>query len=216
MTAHYILFGAQRSSASYRVRLTLRMKQLPFAERFIDLQSGGHTTADYRAVNPQGLVPTLLAPDGTRIFQSLAILDFLEEVHPQPALLPADASGRARVRSLAQIIACDIHPVNNMRIRNHIRDLLPDDPQAVRLWLTHWSAAGFEALEARLSTETQTGRFCHGDTPGYADACLAPQVYNAQLTGFDLEPYPQVRAIAAACAALPAFQAAHPDNLPQP
>ncbi len=209
----YHLYGAARSAASYRVRIALNLKQIPFAETLVDLASGEHLEERFRGINPQGFVPALITPDGDVLTQSLAIIDFLEEAHPQIALLPANAAERARVRSLAQIIACDIHPVNNMRVRNHIRTLLPADPDAVPNWLEKWSAAGFQALETRLSKEPATGLFCHGDKPGLADACLMPQAYNATLTGFDLEPYPRVREIVAACAPLPAFQASHLDRI---
>ena len=209
----YLLFGAKRSAAAYRVRIALQLKGLRFSETYIDLAGGEHQGQHYLKINPQGFVPALVLPNGGIISQSLAIIDFLDEIHHDPALLPGQAAGRARVRSLAQIIACDMHPVNNMRIRNHVRDLLPGDTLAVPRWLEKWSAAGFETLEARLQNEPETGRFCHGDTPGLADACLVPQVYNAQLTDIDLQPYEMVRKIAAACAELPAFQAAHPDNL---
>jgi maleylpyruvate isomerase len=212
MAETYVMHGALRSSAAYRVRIALQLKGLAFNEIFLDLAKGDHDAGNYRAINPQGLVPALVAPDGTVVTQSLAILDYLEDMHPAEPLLPPDPAGRARVRSLAQIIACDIHPINNMRVRNHIRDLFPGDDGAQGRWMARWSRAGFDALEARLTRETGTGMFCHGDRPGYADACLVPQVYNAGLTGFDLASYPQVRAIANACASLPEFRAAHPDN----
>jgi maleylpyruvate isomerase len=207
------LFGAKRSAASYRVRIALQLKGMAFEETYIDLASGEHQRQDYRAINPQGFVPALALPDGGIISQSLAIIDYLEEIQPDPALLPGDPAGRARARSLAQIIACDMHPVNNMRIRNYVRDLVPADPLAVPRWLETWSAAGFETLETRLQQEPETGRFCHGDTPGLADICLVPQVFNAGLTGIDLQPYARIRQIAGACAVLPAFQAAHPDHI---
>ncbi|MCC2098725.1 MAG: maleylacetoacetate isomerase [Hyphomicrobiales bacterium] len=213
MSEQYTLHGALRSSATYRVRIGLHLKGLPFREIFLDLAKGEHHAADYRAINPQGLAPALVCPEGAVISQSLAILDYIEEMHPTPPILPADPAGRARVRSLAQIIACDLHPINNMRVRNHIRDLFPDDSHAQARWMTKWSKAGFDALEQRLSEEPQTGSFCHGENPGYADACLVPQVFNATLTGFDLAPYPRVRAIADACGKLPGFRAAHPDTM---
>ncbi len=212
MAKTYVIHGALRSSATYRVRIALHLKGLPYSEIFLDLGRGEHDAGSYREINPQGLVPALVAPDGTIVTQSLAILDYLDDSHPEKLLLPEDRAGRARVRSLAQIIACDIHPVNNMRVRNHIRDLFPGDDGAQGRWMAKWSKAGFDALEARLTQETDTGVFCHGDRPGYADACLVPQVYNAGMTGFDLAPYSRVRAIADACATLPAFRAAHPDN----
>lgn len=215
MSLIYHLHGAIRSAASYRVRIALHIKQIRFSETFLDLQASEHHTADYRAINVQGFVPALILPGGRAISQSLAILDYLEDVAPARPLLPADPVERARVRSLAQIIACDIHPINNMRVRNHVRDLLADDPQAPKNWLQKWSAEGFEVLEARLAKEPETGTFCHGEEPGMADVCLIPQVYNAHLTGFNLTAYPRIRSIVAACENLPAFQAAHPENLDQ-
>ncbi|MGE3246961.1 MAG: maleylacetoacetate isomerase [Beijerinckiaceae bacterium] len=213
MSETYRLLGAQRSSASYRVRIALHLKGIDFAEIFVDLAGGAQAQAAYLAINAQGLVPTLICPDGTHLSQSLAIIDYLEEIHREPALLPDDAKGRARVRSLAQIVACDMHPVNNMRVRNHVRNLLPHDAHAVSGWMAKWSAAGFAALESRLEEEPETGHFCHGDTPGLADICLVPQVYNAQVTGFDMSSYPRVCAIAAACDTIVAFRNAHPDAI---
>jgi maleylacetoacetate isomerase len=208
----YVVHGSVRSSAAYRVRIVMKLKQLTYRELFLDLGAGEHWTPDYRDVNPQALVPALVCPDGGIITQSMAIIEYLDEMHTEHPVLPRDARGRARVRSLAQMVACDIHPINNMRVRNHVRDLFPDDPNAVAVWMERWSKAGFDALEARLARDAETGIFCHGDTPGMADACLIPQVANARAANRDLSPYPRIVRIDAACAKLDAFEQARPDR----
>lgn len=213
MSNAYVLHGSQRSSATYRVRIALHLKELPFREILLDTAAGDHRKSEYLAVNPQGLVPTLVAPDGTVVTQSLAIMEYLEETVPSLPLLPPAAADRARVREIAQIVACDVHPVNNMRIRNHIRDLQPDDPQAVLKWTQKWSSAGFVALEARLANDRRTGRYCHGDVPTMADTCLVPHVFNARAMGHDVSAFPTCLRIVDACNALPAFAAAHPDRV---
>lgn len=208
----YVVHGAVRSSAAYRLRIVMKLKGLAYREFFLDLSKGEHRSPDYLKVNPQALVPALVLPDGGVIMQSMAIIEYLDETHPEPALLPRDARGRARVRSLAQIVACDIHPLNNARVRNHVRELFPHDPDAVPVWMDRWSKAGFDALEARLAGEPETGVFCHGDTPTMADAFLIPQVANARASNRDLSPYPTIVRIDAACAKLDAFDAARPDR----
>ncbi|MDB5571605.1 MAG: maleylacetoacetate isomerase [Hyphomicrobiales bacterium] len=208
MTTLYILHGATRSSATWRVRIALNIKGVAYEERNLDLRAGQHQREDYLRLNPQGLVPALVSPEGAMIAQSMAIMEYLDEVHRQPPLLPPDAEGRARVRGLAQIVACDIHPINNMRVREHVRGLLGDE--AMNLWMDKWSNAGFDALEAQLQASPLTGRFCHGDAPGMADACLVPQVANARLAGRDVAQWPRIAAIAAACDALDAFARARP------
>jgi len=213
MANAYVLHGAQRSSATYRVRIALHLKGLAFREILLDTAAGDHRKPEYLAVNPQGLVPTLVAPDGTVVTQSLAIMEYLEETERNAPLLPAAAPDRARVREIAQIVACDVHPVNNMRIRNHIRDLQPDDPQAVLKWTETWSRAGFVALEARLANDRRTGRFCHGDAPTMADTCLVPHVFNARAMGHDVTAFTACLRIVDACNGLPAFAAAHPDRV---
>jgi maleylpyruvate isomerase len=209
----YILHGAIRSSAAYRVRIALNLKGVAFQEIYLDLHAGAHNAADYRELNPQGLVPTLVAPDGTAVTQSMAIIEYLDEAADGPPLLPGDAAGRARVRSLSQMIACDIHPINNLRVRNHVRDLLPADPSAQAVWMDKWLTAGLNAIEARLSRETETGRFTHGESPTMADACLVPQLNNARAAKKDISLWPTIERIAAACDALPAFTEASPARL---
>lgn len=210
-----VLYTYWRSSAAYRVRIGLALKDLAWEARPVHLVRGGGEQHDdaYRTLNPQQLVPTLLH-DGHTLTQSLAILEYLEERFPQAPLLPADAAGRARVRALAQLVACDIHPINNLRVMQYLeRELqLPADTRTH--WTLHWMAEGFAAMEAMLTASADTGLFCHGDRPGLADICLLPQLYNAHRFGLDLAPYPTLRRIEAACQALDAFDRARPENQP--
>jgi maleylpyruvate isomerase len=206
------LHGYFRSSASFRVRIALNLKGLDPERAYHHLRREEHRTPEYLALNPQGLVPTLV--DGEVVVsQSLAIIEYLEETHPEPPLLPRDAAGRARVRSLAGIVACDIHPLNNLRVLKYLRGPLAQPEEAVGAWFNHWIAAGFAAFEAQLQ-RGPTGRFCHGDAPGLADACLVPQVVSSRNFKLDLAPYPTVRRIAETCLALPAFERAMPANQP--
>lgn len=207
------LFSYWRSSAAYRVRIGLNLKGLPHRITPVHLvrEGGEQHGAAYAALNPQELVPTLR--HGERVLQqSMAILEYLDEVFPAPPLLPADAEGRARVRALAQLVACDIHPINNLRVMQYLeRDLqLPADARTQ--WTLHWMAEGFAAMETMLADSADTGTFCHGDRPGLADICLLPQLYNAHRFGLDLAPYPTLRRIEAACQQLDAFIAARPEN----
>jgi len=191
-----VLYTYWRSSAAYRVRIGLELKGLAWEARPVHLvRDGGEQHHEaYRALNPQQLVPTLLH-DGHTLTQSLAIIEYLEERFPQMPLLPADPAGRARVRALAQLVACDIHPINNLRVMQYLeRDLqLPADARTQ--WTLHWIAEGFDAMEAMLANSRDTGTFCHGDRPGLADICLLPQLYNAHRFGLDLAPYPTLRRI---------------------
>ncbi|MFN0041351.1 MAG: maleylacetoacetate isomerase [Burkholderiales bacterium] len=207
------LFGFFRSSASYRVRIALNMKQLPYEQASIHLSKGQQFEAEFAALSPQRLVPVLEEGD-LRLFQSLAIIEYLDEKFPHPPLLPGDAPGRQRVRSLAQQIACEIHPLNNVRVLNYLTNVLGVTEAEKLAWYAHWVQFGFEALEKRLSTERQTGRFCHGDVPGLADIALVPQVANANRFKVDLSPYPAILAINKACLALDAFFQAAPQNQP--
>jgi maleylpyruvate isomerase len=207
------LFGYFRSGTSHRVRIALNLKGLTYETVPVHLLKGEQRQDAYRALNPQGLVPTL-EDGGARIGQSLAIIDYLEEVHPEPPLLPADPVGRARVRALALTVACDMHPLNNLRVLKHLGRTLGLDQTARDEWCRHWMAEGFAALEQRLAAEPDTGRFCHGDRPGMADVCLVPQVVSAERWKTDLGPYPTVRRIHEACMALEPFVRAMPANQP--
>ena len=213
MSDTYILHGAIRSSAAWRVRIVLHLKDIAFREYFLDLHKAEQQAAEYRKLNPQMLVPALIAPDGAIVTQSMAIIEYLDEATPGAHVLPRDAAGRARVRSLSQMIACDIHPINNLRVRNHVRDLLPEEPGAQAAWMDKWLTAGLDAFEARLARDGDTGTFCHGDAPTMADACLVPQLNNARIAGRDLTQWPHIVRIAAACDELPAFANTGPDSL---
>jgi maleylacetoacetate isomerase len=207
------LFGFSRSSAAFRVRIALNLKGLSYEDGFVHLRRGEQRRPEYLAVNPQGLVPALEA-DGHTLIQSLAIIEYLDETHPEPPFLPADAAGRARVRALAAIVACDIHPINNLRVLRYLHGPLGHDQAVIETWYNHWIATGFEAFERLLATDPATGRFCHGDRPGLADIALAPQVVNSERYKLDLAPYPTIAGIYANCFELDAFTAAHPNNQP--
>ncbi len=215
MDAELTLYSYWRSSAAYRVRIGLNLKGLAYTLAPVHLlREGGQQHApDYAALNPQQLVPALR--DGERVLtQSLAILEYLEETRPQAPLLPADAAGRARVRALAQLVACDIHPLNNLRVLQFF-DRQWNVPQPERDdWVLHWMREGFTAMEAMLAASADTGDYCHGNTPGLADCCLLPQLYNARRFKLDLDAFPTLRRIEAACLQLPAFDAARPENQP--
>ncbi len=208
-----VLHTYWRSSAAYRVRIGLNLKGLPWQARPVHLvRDGGEQHADvYRALNPQQLVPTLVH-DGRVLTQSLAILEYLDEVCAAMPLLPADAAGRARVRALSQLVACDIHPINNLRVMQYLERELHADAEARLGWTLHWMAEGLSAMEAMLAAGSDTGRFCHGDVPGLADACLVPQLYNARRFGLALDAWPVLQRIEAACMQLPAFDAARPER----
>lgn len=209
------LYSYWRSSAAYRVRIGLNLKGLAYETRPVHLvRDGGEQHADdYRALNPQALVPMLV--DGERrITQSLAILEYLDETFPKPALLPADTRGRARVRSLAMLVACDIHPLNNLRVLQYLKRENGLEQPAIDAWMLHWMREGFAAMEAMLADAPGTGTFCHGETPTIADCCLVPQLYNARRFALDLSPYPTLVRIEADCLALPAFDAARPESQP--
>ncbi len=211
----FALYGYFRSSAAFRVRIALNLKNLQADLRFVHLLKDGgqqHGNA-YRTVNPQQLIPTLVH-DGHAIGQSLAIVEYLDEIVPQPPLLPRDAAGRARVRQIALGIACDIHPLNNLRVLRYLRHAVGADDKTRADWQHHWIAAGFSALQAMLERDAGAGRFCHGDTPTLADVCLIPQIANARRIQMDLSPYPSLRRIEEAAYNLPAFTAARPENQP--
>ena len=209
------LYSYWRSSAAYRVRIGLNLKRLAYEIVPVHLvrDGGQQHGAAYREVNPQQLVPVLR--HGQRMLrQSLAILEYLDEVWPEPPLLPATARGRQRVRALAQLVACDVHPLNNLRVLQYL-DREWGVPQGERdAWARHWMAEGFAAFEALVADNPATSDFCEGNAPGVADACLVPQLYNARRFGLDLSPYPNLRRIEASCLALPAFEAASPERQP--
>jgi maleylpyruvate isomerase len=207
------LYSYFRSSAAFRVRIALNLKKLDYETAAIHLRRNDQSGPAYRAVNPQGLVPAL-ADGGQTLIQSLAIIEYLDEVYPEPPLLPKDPPGRARVRALAEIAACDIHPINNLRVLRYLTHQLGHDEAAIAAWYNHWIAAGFEALEAKLQRDSYTGTFCHGDAPGLADITLVPQVVNAERYRLDLAPYPTLTRIYENCIRLEPFIAAHPNNQP--
>ena len=209
------LYTYFRSSAVYRVRIALNLKQLPYTAVPVHLLRGGgeQLTAAYAEVNPARLVPVL--EDGAAVIsQSLAIIEYLEETHPYPPLLPVEPAARACVRALALSIACDIHPLNNLRVLRYLKSAWDRDDAQREEWQRHWIRAGFEALESRLAGSADTGNCCHGDTPTLADCCLVPQMANAERVRLPLEHYPTLRRIRDHCAQLPAFVAAAPGAQP--
>jgi len=208
------LYDYFRSSAAYRVRIALNLKGLAPERAFVHLAKGEQRAGGYLSVNPEGLVPVLVTDDGDVLAQSLAIVDWLDETHPLPPLLPADPIGRARVRSIALAIACDIHPLNNLRVLNYLSNTLGVTAEQRTGWYKYWIDLGFEALEKRLAADARTGPYCHGATPTLADVCLVPQVANARRYHVDLSPFPTIVRIDAACAALPAFADAAPARQP--
>ena len=205
------LYSYFRSSASYRVRIALNLKGLPFEYVPVHLlKDGGQQHAPhYQRINPAELVPALV-DNGQSIVQSLAIMEYLDETHPEPALLPRDALGRARVRALAQCIACEMHPLNNLRVLQYLEHDLKLDEAAKTTWYRHWITLGFTAVEAMLASHPQTGDFCHGNTPGLADCCLIPQIVNARRFDTPMDAFPTIRRLEASCLALDAFAKAAP------
>ncbi len=208
------LYGFFRSSAAFRARIALNLKGIAYDQAPIHLRRNEQQKDDYLSLNPQGLVPTL--DDGGHLLtQSLAIIEYLEEIHPNPPLLPKEPVARARVRSLAQAIACDIHPIDNLRVLRYLAKPLGHDDKAVEEWFNHWITVGFTGLERTLASDGQAGQFCHGDRPTMADICLVPQVFNAQrYPSFDFKPFPAIMRIFAACMKLDAFERARPEKQP--
>jgi maleylacetoacetate isomerase len=209
------LYGFFRSSAAFRVRIALNLKGLAYEQQAVHLlrDGGEQHRPEFRRINPQGLVPVLV--DGAvTLTQSLAIIEYLEETHPEPALLPDDAPGRARVRSLALIVACEIHPLNNPKVLKYLGGTHKLDEAARAAWYRHWIAEGMAALEARLAGEKGSGAFCHGDRPGIADCFLVPQIFNAKRYDCDLAPYPTVMGVFGRCMAVDAFERAAPMKQP--
>jgi maleylacetoacetate isomerase len=207
------LYSFFRSSAAFRVRIALNLKRVTYETVAIHLRRNDQSNPDYRTVNPQGLVP-VLEDGGQRLIQSLAIIEYLDETRPEPSLLPKDPAERARVRALAEIVACDVHPINNLRVLRYLIHELGHDEAAIGKWYNHWIAAGFEALEPLLASDARTGDFCHGNSPGLADIALVPQVVNAERYKLDLKPYPTIVRIFENCMRLDPFVAAQPQNQP--
>lgn len=207
------LHGYWRSSAAYRVRIALNLKGLQVESATHALPRGEHRSDAYRALNPQGLVPALETEDGVFI-QSTAIIEYLDERWPQPPLLPSSPGARAVVRGMAGIISADIHPINNLRVLNRLRNEHGADDAAVARWVNHWIREGFFALEASVARHSTAGRFCHGDSVTVADLCLVPQMYNARRFGCDLAGFPTLVAIDAHCRGLEAFRRAEPESQP--
>ncbi len=200
-----------RASAPFRVRIGLNLKGLPYDYVPVDLLTGEQSSAAYKAINPQGLTPALITPDGEVLIQTLAILEWLDETYPEPPLLPADALGRATVRAMAMVVACDIHPLNNSRV---IRELAVrgQDEAARDDWIRKWTAAGFDALEPMI--DRHGAGYAFGSAPTLADCCLAPQAYVAARFKLDLAPWPAIAGLVARYDDHPAFAAAHPDRQP--
>jgi maleylpyruvate isomerase len=206
------LYNYYRSSAAYRVRIALNLKGIGYEAIPIHLTKDGgkQFSAEYRAINPQARVPSLVLDDRTILHQSLAICEYLEETHPAPALLPKDPVARAKIRAVAQIIACDIHPIDNLAPLNYLRRVLKHNDDEVNAWYRHWVVEGFNAIEELLGD----GPFCFGSQPTLADVCLVPQVYNAKRFKVSFDKYPKIAAAEAACQKLPAFEKAKPENQP--
>lgn len=205
-----VLHNYFRSSTSYRVRIALALKGIEYRYVAHNLRHGEQHQPGYLAVNPQGLMPALVWSDGTMVAQSLAILEFLDEVHPEPRLLPSDANGRARVRMLSQMIGCDIHPLNNLRVLNELRARYGADDADIADWFRHWVNATFRPLEKILAESPDTGHYCHGDEVTIADLCLVAQVTNNARFNVDMTPYPVIGEIRDRCMELPAFADAAP------
>jgi maleylacetoacetate isomerase len=206
------LYSYFRSSAAYRVRIALNLKSLSYEAASVHLvKDGGHNRRpEFRAVNPQMRVPALVAPGGEILIQSLAIIEYLEETHPEPPLLPKDPVARAKVRALAQLIACDIHPLNNTSPLRYLKNQMGQEQTAIDAWYRHWVREGFAALEALI----EPGPYACGKAVTLADICLVPQVYNARRLKVPLDPFPKIVGVEAACLELPAFERARPENQP--
>jgi len=207
------LYSFFRSGSSHRLRIALNLKGLAYEYAPVDLRSEEHLSAQYKALNPQGLVPAF-ETDGRVLIQSPAIIEWLEERYPRPALLPADLQERARVRALAAIVGCDIHPVNNRRVLEYLRKQFGGDDAAINAWCATWISAGFDAIEALLSADSQRGNFCFGDAPTLADVYLVPQVESARRFKVDMARWPRITAVDVACNQLDAFRLAVPARQP--
>lgn len=208
------LIGYFRSSAAFRVRIALNLKGIAVEHVARHLRKGEQSAPDYVAINPQKLVPALVLDSGQVLTQSLAILEYLEETHPQPPLLPSNPVDRAHARALALICTADVHPIQNLRVMAYLRKQLGQTEEVAFAWSRHWIDTGFEAYEATIASDPRTGAFSVGDQPTMADLCLVPQVFNAVRFKVDMTKYPTIRRIHERCMTLPAFSAAQPSNQP--
>jgi maleylacetoacetate isomerase len=208
------LYGFFRSSAAFRVRIALNLKGLAYNQQSVYLRRQEQRADDYLALNPMGVVPTLI--DGENVLnQSLAIIEYLDETHAEPPLLPKSSVDRARVRALAMAVACEIHPINNLRVRRYLSGPLGHDEEVLETWMNHWTKLGFDGIERMLASDERTGQFSHGDLPGMADTCLVPAVFNARIyPSFDISPYRQIQRVFDNCMKLSAFERAVPENQP--
>lgn len=207
------LYDYFRSSAAYRVRIVMNLKGVEAERVYVNLAKGDQHDPAFRALSPVGLVP-VLEHDGRRIHQSAAIIGYLDALHREPPIHPADPYGRARVEGIALSMLADMHPLTNLRVLNFVEHGIGAGKEGRTKWIAHWVHVGLEALETRLAAEPETGSFCHGDSPTLADACLVPQLFFARRFDLDLGPYPTLIRIDEACNALPAFAAAHPTRQP--
>ncbi|MDO8904640.1 maleylacetoacetate isomerase [Hydrogenophaga sp.] len=207
------LYNYFRSSASFRVRIALAIKGIAYEYLPVHIAKGEHRQGAFADVSLEGLVPVLELDDGTRLTQSMAIIEYLEEVQPEQALLPGDPLARARVRALSQIVACEIHPINNLRVLKYLTKELKVEEEAKNTWYRHWVREGLESFERQLAA-VPASPYCHGDTPTMADCCLVPQIFNAQRFKTPLDGLPRTMAVFDACMAHPAFQAAQPSACP--
>jgi maleylacetoacetate isomerase/maleylpyruvate isomerase len=202
-----------RSSAAFRVRIALNLKQLAYEPVAISLPKGAHRKDDFGAINPQKLIPALI-DEGSLLTQSLAIIEYLEEKYPEPPLLPQGALERARVRSLAMLVACEIHPLNNLRVLQHLKRNLGQTEEDINTWYRHWVSEGLAKFEANLTQTAGTGEYCQGEFPTLADCCLVPQIFNARRYECDLAPYPVTMRVFDACMQQEAFDKAQPMKQP--
>jgi len=207
------LYTHFRSSAAFRVRIALNLKGLAYEPVFVSFAKGEHRNAEYAAVNPQALVPALVLDDGTRLNQSMAIIEYLDEERPQVRLIPKQRLARARVRSLSYLVACEIHPLNNLRVLQHLKRALGQTEDQVNAWYRHWIADGLAKFEGELVAGKKS-RFCYGDAPTMADCCLVPQIFNAKRYNCDLAAYPTTVRVFEQCMKLEAFDRAQPAKQP--
>ena len=207
------LYTYFRSSAAFRVRIALNLKGLAYEPVYVHLAKGEHRRPEYAEINPQALVPTLELDDGKRLVQSLAIIEWLDERYPKPRLVPSEPFSRARVRSIAYLIACEIHPLNNLRVLQHLKRALGQTQEQIDAWYRHWIAEGLAKVEAELA-RPGSGTFVQGDSPSLADCCLVPQIFNAKRYSCDLAPYPITMRVFDACMKLEAFDRAQPSKQP--